>query len=138
MSFTDFLELSLNLSDSIVLQVFDLLEGRADHAQGLRVNARGGQDLVDLGILGLKGLLNGFELTLKNQVAESGLLVELVDELVECVEQLHLFFLQVLVLLKFNFVFPLVLLVLRFKILNFHLAFAELLLDALMLRVLLA
>lgn len=138
MSFTDLLELSLDFSDGVILEVLDLLEGRPNHAEGLRINTRGCKDLVDLGILRLERLLDGLKLTLEHQIAKTSLLVELVDELVERVKQLHLLFLEVLVLLELNFVLPLVFLVLGFEILDLNLALAKLLLNALMLRVFLA
>jgi hypothetical protein len=112
MGFTDLLKFSLDFSNGVILEVLDLLEGRPNHAEGLRINARGSQDLVDLGILRLERLLDGLKLTLKHEVAKASLLVELVDELVERVEQLHLLFLEVLVLLELNFVLPLIFLVL--------------------------
>lgn len=113
MRLTNLLQLGLNLADSVVLETFDFLESVLDNAKRLRVNACGRCDLVDLSVLRLQRLLNRLKLLLQNQVAQSGLLVDFVDDLVELVKQLVALHLEVLELLQFYLVLPFFLLELR-------------------------
>ena len=106
MSFSNLLEFSLNFADSIVLKLFDFFESTADHAHGLRVNTSCGKDLVDLGILRLKTLLDSLKFLLEHEVSEASLLMDFVNVLVELFEQLLLLSFQVLELLKFDFILP--------------------------------
>ena len=69
MSLSDLLELGLDLANGLVLELLNFLEGTPDHTESLRVNPGGCQDLISLGILGLKRLLDSFELLLENEVA---------------------------------------------------------------------
>ena len=59
MSLSDLLELGLDLANGLVLELLDLFERGADHAEGLWVDARRRQDLIRLRILGLEALLDG-------------------------------------------------------------------------------
>lgn len=125
----DLFEFRLNLTDGVVLQVFDFLESGTNHAERLWVNARRSENLVDLCVLRFEGLLNGLQLSLENQVAQARLPMQLVNQLVELIEELGLLLFEVLVLLQLYFVLPLHVLVLGLLVLNFNLAFTELALD---------
>ena len=107
MSLADLLELGLNLLDGLVFKVFDLLQRRLYHAQGLRVDLGSGQQLIDLRVFSLQALLYGLEFFLEDQVADAGFLVNFVDSLLELVKQLLFFTLEVLVLLETHLVLPL-------------------------------
>ena len=103
---SDLFERSLDLSDGIGFEVFDLLESGPDYTKSLWVNSCGCQELVDLGILGLEGLLNGLMLFLQDQVSDTRLLVDLIDKSMELFEQLLLLDFEVLELLKSDFILP--------------------------------
>jgi hypothetical protein len=103
----NFLELSLNLLDSLVFKVLDFLQGILNDTEGLRVDLCSREQLVDLCILGLQGLLDGLQLLLENQVTQAGLLLKLIDGLVEGLEELVLLLFEVLVLLEAYFELPL-------------------------------
>ena len=126
-SLSDLLELSLDLTDGLVLKLLHLLEGASDHAKSLRVNPCSGQDLVGLGILRLQALLNGLELLLKDQIAQASLAMNIIDHLVEFLKQLLLLLFDVLVLLQTNFILPLSLLVNTLLLHNLGLLVSELL-----------
>ena len=112
MGLSDLLELCLNLTDCVVLELFDFLEGAADHAHCLWVDSSRGKDLVDLSILGLKTFLDGLKLLLEDQIAETCLLMKFINNLVELCKQLLLFGFEVLELLELDFVLPFLFLVL--------------------------
>lgn len=107
MSLADLLELGLNLLDRLVFKVFDLLQRRLYHAQGLRVDFGSSQQLIDLRVFSLQALLYGLEFFLEDQVADAGFLVNFVDSLLELVKELLFFSLEVLVLLETHLVLPL-------------------------------
>ena len=107
MCLADFLELSLYLLDSLVFKVLHFLQCVLDDTEGLRVDFGSREQLVDLRILGLQGLLDGLQLLLENQVTQAGLLLKLIDCLVEGLEELVLFLFEVLVLLETDFELPL-------------------------------
>jgi hypothetical protein len=86
----NFLELSLNLLDSLVLKVLNFLQGVFNDTEGLRVDLGSREQLVDLCILCLQGLLDGLQLLLKDQVTQAGLLLKLIDGLVKGLEELVL------------------------------------------------
>ena len=112
MGLSDLLELCLDLANGVVLELLDFFEGRANHAHCLRVDSGGGKDLIDLSILGLETLLNSLKFLFEDEVAETGLLVKFIHNLVELLEQLLLLGLQVLELLKLDFILPFLRLVL--------------------------
>ena len=85
-----------------------------------------------MGIFGLKTFLNGLELLLKNQIAETCLLMKFVDNLMELFKQLLFLRLEVLVLLEFDLVLPFEVLVGRCSIGNLLLALIEFLNDLFM------
>ena len=99
MSLSDLLELSLNLTDGLVLQLLDLFKGAADHAQSLWVYTSCGKDLVSLSILSLQALLDRLQLLLQKEIAEASFAVHIVYDVVEPLKQLLLLSLNVLVLL---------------------------------------
>jgi hypothetical protein len=99
MGFSDLLEFSLDLLDGFVLQVLNFLESTLDHTQSLWVYLGRSQELVDLSILSLKTLLDGFKFLFQNQISETCFLVELVNRAMELIEKLLLFSHQVLELL---------------------------------------
>ena len=90
MCLANFLELSLNLLDSLVLKVLNFLQGVFNDTEGLRVDLGSREQLVDLCILCLQGLLDGLQLLLKDQVTQAGLLLKLIDGLVKGLEELVL------------------------------------------------
>jgi len=61
---SDFLEVVLDLLDHIVLLILLLLESASDHADGLRIDSRCVQNLIDLGFFRLQTFLDGLELLL--------------------------------------------------------------------------
>ena len=107
MSLANFFELSLNLLDSLIFKVLNFLQGVLNDTEGLRVDLCSREQLVDLCILGLQGLLVGLQLLLKDQVTQPGLLLKLIDGLVERFEELIFLLLEVLVLLEADFELPL-------------------------------
>ena len=62
MSLSDLFELCLDLANSLIFELLDLLKSASNHAKRLWVNSRRRQDLVSLSILGLKTLLDGLKL----------------------------------------------------------------------------
>ena len=78
-----------------------------DLIQLSRVNPSRSQDLIDLSIFRLICLQNSFDFLLENKVLEPSLSVHLVGQLMEPIMKFFLFPLQVLKLLEFDFVFPL-------------------------------
>ena len=107
MCLADLLELSLYLLDSLVFKVLHFLQCVLNDTESLRVDFGSREQLVDLRILGLQGLLDGLQLLLEDEVAQAGLLLELIDGLVEGFEELVLLFFEVLVLLEADFKLPL-------------------------------
>jgi hypothetical protein len=105
--FANFLELSLNLLDGLVFKVLNFLQGVLYNTEGLRVDFGSREQLVDLCIFGLQGLLDGLQLLFENQVTQAGLLLKLIDGLVEGLEELVLLLFKVLVLLEADFELPL-------------------------------
>lgn len=80
---SNFLELGLNLANRLVLELLDLLERASDHAEGLRVDPRRRQNLVRLGVFRLQALLDRLELLLQDQVAQTRLPMNIIDDIVE-------------------------------------------------------
>lgn len=105
-SLANLLQRGLDLADGIALEVLDLLQRRSDDAESLGLDSSSSQQLVNLGILRLETLLNGLVLLLENEVSYACLLMDFVDKLVELIEELFLLPLEVLVLLKSNFILP--------------------------------
>ena len=105
-SFSNLLELSLNLTDSLILELLNFFECATDHSKSLRVNAGSWQYLIGLSILCLKTFLNSLNLFLKNQVTETSLSVYIIDDTMEFFEKLFLFLFNILVLLVQNFILP--------------------------------
>jgi len=66
MGLTDLLELSLNLLNSLIFEVFNFLQSALYYSEGLRINLSCSEELVNLCILSLKPFLNGLELLLKD------------------------------------------------------------------------
>ena len=115
-SFSDLLELRLNLANCLVLQLLDLLERTTDHTESLWVDSSRRQDLVGLSILRFKALLDRLELLLQDEVTETCLTMDVVDNAMELLEELLLLLLDVLELLVTNFILPLNLLVLLLRL----------------------
>ena len=120
-SLSNFLKLSLNLTDSFILELLDFFESAANHSKSLRVNTGSWQDLISLSILCLKTLLNSLNLLLKDQVTETSLSMHIIYNTMEFFEKLFLFLFNVLVLLVQNFILP-------FNIMVFFLGLHDLLL----------
>ena len=74
------------------------------------------QDLVGLSILRFKALLDRLELLLQDEVTETCLTMDVVDNAMELLEELLLLLLDVLELLVTNFILPLNLLVLLLRL----------------------
>ena len=89
-----------------------------DHAKGLGVDPRRRQNLVRLGVFRLQALLNRLELLLQDQVAQTRLPMNIIDDIVELFKQLLLFLLDVLVLLQTDFILPFGFLVLLLRLDN--------------------
>jgi len=109
---SNLLKLGLDFANSLVLELFNFFERAANHAECLGIDASRGENLVRLGIFRLQALLDGLKLLLKNEIAETSLAVNVVNDSVELLEQLFLLLLNVLVLLEADFVLPLEVLVL--------------------------
>ena len=69
MCLADLLELSLYLLDSLVFKVLHFLQCVLNDTESLRVDFGSREQLVDLRILGLQGLLDGLQLLLEDEVA---------------------------------------------------------------------
>lgn len=119
------LQLGLNLTNRLVLELFDLLERTSDHTQGLRVDPRRRQNLVRLRVLRFQALLDRLELLLQDQVAQTRFPMNIIDDIVELFKQLLLFLLNVLVLLQPNFILPFDFLVLLLSLDNLLLLVGE-------------
>ena len=128
-SLSDLLELSLDLSNGFVLELLDLFQRAANHTQSLRVNTSRRKNLISLRVLGFKTLLDRLNLFLKDQVAQACLPMHIVDHVVELLEQLLLFLLDVLVLLQADLVLPFETLVLFLSFNNLLLLLSKLLPD---------
>lgn len=126
MSLSDFLELGLDLANSLVFKLFNFLKRAPDHAESLGVDSCGGQNLVGLGVFSLERLLDGLKLLLKNEVAQTCLAMHVVDNAVKLLEQLLLLLFDVLVLLQTHFVLPLDVLVLLLGLNDFLLLLSKL------------
>ncbi len=107
MGFPDLFEFVLDFPNGEVLGVLDFLERVSDLVEFGRVNSCSSQDLVNLGVFGLVSLQDCLHFLFQNQIPESGLAVQLVDQSVELIVQVLLLPLQVLHLLQLNFVLPL-------------------------------
>jgi len=107
MGLSDLLEGCLDFSNSITLKVLNLLERGPNDSESLWINSSGGQQLVDLGIFGLKTLLDCLMLLLEDKVPDTCLLMDLISQSMELVKELLLFFLLIFELLKSNFKLPL-------------------------------
>jgi len=107
MGLSDLLEGCLDFSNSITLKVLNLLECGPNDSESLWINSSGGQQLVDLGIFGLKTLLDCLMLLLEDKVPDTCLLMDLISQSMELVKELLLFFLLIFELLKSNFKLPL-------------------------------
>ena len=64
MSLSDLLELSLNLTDCVVLELLNLLKCTTDHTHSLWVDSCCGKNLIDLSVLRFETFLDGLELLL--------------------------------------------------------------------------
>jgi len=135
-SLSDLLKRSLNLANSLALKVLDLFQSSPDEAEGLGVDSSGGQQLVDLSVLSFKGLLDGLMLLFEDEVLDSSLLVNFIDETMELFEQLLLLLLEVLELLETHFILPLNLLGSFIEVSNGSLSLLQLLHDFIMLLLL--
>lgn len=111
-SLSDLLQLSLDLTNGLVLELFNFLKGAPDHAESLGIDPCSGQYLVSLGILSLKTFLDRLQFLLKNKVAQSCLAVDIINDVMELLKELLLFVFNILVLLVEHFVLPLDLLIL--------------------------
>ena len=129
MSFSDLLELCLNLTDCVVLELFDFLECATDHTHSLWINTCCCKDLIDLCVLSLKTLLDRLKFLLKDKVTEACLLMKFINYLVELLKQLLLLGFQILVLLELDFVLPLKRLILLRGFCNLLLTFDEVFFD---------
>jgi len=107
MGLSDLLEGCLDFSNSITLKVLNLLECGPNDSESLWINSSGGQQLVDLGIFGLKTLLDCLMLLLEDKVPDTCLLMDLISQSMELVKELLFFFLLIFELLKSNFKLPL-------------------------------
>jgi len=107
MGLSDLLEGCLDFSNSITLKVLNLLECGPNDSESLWINSSGGKQLVDLGIFGLKTLLDCLMLLLEDKVPDTCLLMDLISQSMELVKELLLFFLLIFELLKSNFKLPL-------------------------------
>jgi len=105
-SFSDTLELLLNLSDSFVLVFFSLFEGILDLLELILIDVRSIEKVIELSFLYLNGLFDSLELLLENQVLETRLLVNLVDVREERIEDVFLLLLEVLIALELHFELP--------------------------------
>ena len=127
MGLPNLLEFSLDLANSLVLKLLNLLKRAAYHAKSLGIDACSREDLVCLGILRLQALLDRLELLLEDDAAEACLAMDIVDNVVELFEELLLLLLNVLVLLEAHFVLPLVVCVLLLRLDDFALPVSQLL-----------
>ena len=125
MGLSDLLELRLDLTHRLVLQLLNLLQCAADHAECLRVDSCCSQDLVGLSIFSFESFLNRLELLLKDQVAQASLSMNIIDNSMEPFKQLLLFLLDVLELLQTNFILPLDFLVILLSLNNLLLFVSE-------------
>jgi len=107
MGLSDLLEGCLDFSNSITLKVLNLLERGPNDSESLWINSSGGKQLVDLGIFGLKTLLDCLMLLLEDKVPDTCLLMDFISQSVELVKELLFFFLLIFELLKSNFKLPL-------------------------------
>jgi len=107
MGLSDLLEGCLDFSNSITLKVLNLLECGPNDSESLWINSSGGKQLVDLGIFGLKTLLDCLMLLLEDKVPDTCLLMDFISQSMELVKELLLFFLLIFELLKSNFKLPL-------------------------------
>ena len=96
----------MNLAYRVVLEPFDLLQSVLNDAECLWVNACSRRDLVDLSVLGFERLFDRFKLFLQNQVAQTRLLVNFIDYLVELVKQSITFLFKIMELLELDLVLP--------------------------------
>ena len=112
MGLSNLLKLGLDFANSLVLELFNFFERAANHAECLGIDASRGENLVRLGVFRLQALLDGLKFLLKNEIAETSLAVNVVNDSMELLEQLLLLVLNVLVLLEADFVLPLEVLVL--------------------------
>ena len=124
-SLSDLLQLCLNFTDGLILELFDLFEGTTNHAKSLRVDSRRCQNLVGLSVFSLQAFLDCFKLLLKDQVAQTSLAVDIIDDSVELFKELLLLLLDVLVLLEAHFVLPLQILILFLGLHDFALLLCQ-------------
>ena len=125
MSLSDLLQLCLNFTDSLILELLDLFEGTTNHAESLRVDSRRCQNLVSLSVFSLQAFLDCFKLLLEDQVAQTSLAVDIIDDCVELFKELLLLLLDVLVLLEAHFVLPLQVLILFLGLHDFALLLCQ-------------
>ena len=118
MRLSDFLQFSLDLTNSFVLELLYLLKRAADHAKSLGINSSSCQNLVRLSILRLESLLDRLQLLLKDEVAKTCLAMDIVDNAVESLKELFFLLLDVLELLEAHFILPLHLLILLLSLHN--------------------
>lgn len=106
MCLADLLEFSLDRLDCLVFDVLHLVKSASDHAQTVRIDVGGGQNLINTSLLSIKAFLDCLKLLLENQIAQACLLMELVNESVELIKDMLSLLLEILNLLKFHFEFP--------------------------------
>jgi len=124
-SLSDLLQLCLNFTNSLILELLDLFEGTTNHAESLRVDSRRCQNLVSLSVFSLQAFLDCFKLLLEDQVAQTSLAVDIIDDCVELFKELLLLLLDVLVLLEAHFVLPLQVLILFLGLHDFALLLCQ-------------
>ena len=125
MCLSNLLKFVLDLTNGLILELFDLFEGTTNHAESLRVDSRRCQNLVGLSVFSLQAFLDCFKLLLKDQVAQTCLAVDIIDDCVELFKELLLLLLDVLVLLEAHFVLPLQVLVLFLGLYDFALLLSQ-------------
>ena len=125
MSLSDLLQLCLNFTNSLILELLDLFKGTTNHAESLRVDSRRCQNLVSLSVFSLQAFLDCFKLLLEDQVAQTSLAVDIIDDCVELFKELLLLLLDVLVLLEAHFVLPLQVLILFLGLHDFALLLCQ-------------
>lgn len=106
MSLANLLQRGLDLADGIALEVFDFLERRSDDTKCLGLDSCGRQQLIDLRILGLETFLDSLVLLLKNEVPDTRLLMDFINQLMELIEELLLLSFEVLILLQSHLILP--------------------------------
>ena len=106
MRFSDLFEWSLDFSNSITLEILNFFKSGSDDTKGLWINLSSCKKLIDLGILRFKWFLNGFMFLLKNQVADTCLLMNFIYKSMELIKQFLTLSFKILELLETYFILP--------------------------------